>query len=188
MTLSRATRRVLLGLLGVAFVSGALYAWRSGAITPASVRVWLESLGPAAPLIFIGAFVGSAFCGLPGMVFVIGARLAFGPVLGFSVSMIGGLLALTAPFLIARRVRRSRAATAPWRPKNRHLARALGLVERYPFRAVFVLRLVLWFNSPLSYALAYTPIRFMTYLAACACALAPVVAVAMVATSWFLGW
>ena len=83
---------------------------------------------------------------------------------------------------MARRLGRTRVE--PWRPKNRHLARALGLVERHPFRAVLLLRLVLWFNSPLSYAMAFTPIRLRTYVVGCACALAPVVAFAMVATGW----
>jgi len=60
------------------------------------------------------------------------------------------------------------------------------LLATHPFRAILLLRLVLWFNPPLSYALAFTPTRAGTYLAACATALAPVVATAMVMTSWFL--
>ncbi len=180
---SRATRRVLLAILVVAFVAGAVYLWRTGAVTPASVRAWLDSLGPAAPLIFIGAFIGGAFVGLPGMVFVVGGRLAFGPYVGFAVGLAGGLLAVTVPFVAARRLGRTRGER--WHPKNRHVARVFGLVERHPFRAVLALRLVLWFNPPLSYALAFAPIRLSTYLAACACALAPVVALAMVATGWF---
>jgi hypothetical protein len=88
------------------------------------------------------------------------------------------------PFVIARRVRR--AGDNPWQPRHRLLVRAFGALETHPFRAVLVLRLVLWFNPPLSYALAFTPIRLGTYFAACATALAPVVAAAMFATSWFL--
>lgn len=184
MTISRTLRRVVLGVFVAAFVAGAVYLWQTGAVTPTSVRDWLDSLGPAAPAIFIGAFIAGSFVGLPGMAFVIGGRLAFGPALGFAVGYGGGLLAVSIPFLIARRVRR--AGSDPWRPRQRHLARAFELVETRPFRAVLVLRLVMWFNPPLSYALAFAPVPFRVYLAACATALAPVVGVAMIATSWFL--
>ena len=42
----------------------------------------------------------------------------------------------------------------------------------------------LWFNPPLSQALAFTTLPLRTYVAACALALAPVVAIAVVATGW----
>ena len=182
---SRRARRVSIGVFIVAFVIGAAYLWRTGALTPASVAAWLDSLGPAAPLLFIAAMVGGAFVGAPGMVFVVGGRLAFGPVIGFIVGYSGGMLAVTLPFLLARRVRGAGTAE-PWRPKHRWLARTFAMVETHPFRAVLLLRLVLWFNPPLSYALAFVRISTPTYIAACALALAPVVALAMIATGWFL--
>lgn len=184
MKLSRTLRRAALGVFIVAFVVGAVYLWRSGKVTPTSVQAWLESLGPAAPLLFVGAFVAGAFVGLPGMAFVIGARLAFGPWLGFAAGYIGGMCAVTIPFIVARRLRH--AGSAPWRPKNKWAARAFALIETHPYRAVVALRLVLWFNPPLSYALAFTPLSWRVYIAACATALAPVVALAMAATSLFL--
>ncbi|HVK71716.1 MAG TPA: VTT domain-containing protein [Kofleriaceae bacterium] len=181
---SRAFRRVVLGVLIVAFVGGAIYLWRTGAVTASSIRAWLDSLGPAAPALFVAAFIGGAFVGLPGMAFVVAGRLAFGPWLGFVLGFGGGLLAVTLPFVAARLLRRN--AGEPWRPRGRLAARAYALLETHPFVAVVLLRLILWFNPPLSYALALTPIRLPVYVAACAVALAPVVAVAMIATSWFL--
>ncbi len=184
MALSRTTRRAILGVFVVAFVAGAILLWRTGAVTPTAVRSWLESLGPAAPVLFVGAMVGGAFVGLPGMAFVIGGRLAFGPYLGFVVGYGGGLLAVTLPFVVARRVRG--AGTDPWRPTHPRLVKLFDLLETHPFRAVLLLRLILWFNPPLSYALAFMPMPMRTYLAACALALLPVVAAAMIATGWFL--
>ena len=184
MTPSRTSRRVLIGVFAVAFVAGAVYLWRTGLVTPSSVGAWLESLGPAAPALFVAAMVGGAFIGLPGMAFVVGGRLAFGPYVGFAVGYGGGLLAVTLPFLLARRLRG--AGRDPWRPKQAWLQRIFDLLDTHPFRAVLLLRLVLWFNPPLSYALAFMPMPARLYIAACALALAPVVATAMVATSWFL--
>lgn len=184
MAISRAVRRAFLGAFIVGFVGGAVYLWRTGAVTPSSVRAWLDSLGPAAPALFLGAMVLGAFVGMPGMAFVVGGRLAFGPWLGFVLGYAGGMLAVTVPFLAARTLRRP--AGPPWRPRHRLAARAFAQLETHPFRAVLIMRLLLWFNPPLSYALAFAPIRFRVYFLGCAVALAPVVAAAMVATGWFL--
>jgi uncharacterized membrane protein YdjX (TVP38/TMEM64 family) len=181
--LSRATRRVILGILIAAFVVGAVYLWRTGAVTPESVRDWLDSLGPAAPVLFVIAFMAGSFVGLPGIVFVIGGRLAFGPYVGLIAGYIGGLCAVTVPFVTARKLRRTEGA--PWRPKNRHARRAFELLDRHPFRGVLVLRLLLWFNPPLSYALAFSRVPFKSYVAACAIALAPIVTAAVFLTGYF---
>jgi uncharacterized membrane protein YdjX (TVP38/TMEM64 family) len=183
-TISRTARRVILGILIVAVVVAGVLLWRSGMVTPGAIKDWLDSLGPAAPLLFLAVFVGTAFLGLPGMAFVVGGRLAFGPYVGFAVGYVGGLAAVTAPFLIARRLRG--AGRDPWKPKWAWVAKAMAMVETHPFRAVVGMRLVLWFNAPLSYALAFAPVPARTYVAACAIALAPVVAAAMIATGWFV--
>lgn len=185
MALSRPLRRVILGVFAAVFVGGAIYLWRTGAVTPTTVKEWLESLGPAAPALFIAAMVGGAFVGLPGMAFVIGGRLAFGPTLGFAVAYGGGLLAVTLPFLVARGVRKA-GSQEPWKPTRPWMAKIWATIETHPFRTVLLLRLVLWFNPPLSYALAFVRMPARTYIAACATALAPVVALAMIATGWFL--
>lgn len=184
MTVSRNVRRALLGVLVVAFVCGAVYLWRTGSVTPSSIRAWLESLGPAAPVLFVGAFVLGSFVGLPGMAFVVGGRLAFGPWLGFALGYGGGLCAVTMPFLAARLLRRQ--PETPWRPRNRHLARVFDQLEHHPLRSVIVLRLILWFNPPLSYALALTRVRLRDYLLGCALALAPVVAAGVIASGFFM--
>jgi uncharacterized membrane protein YdjX (TVP38/TMEM64 family) len=172
------------GLLVAISIGGAIHLWRTGNMSPTAMRDWLDSLGPAAPLIFIGAMVAGAYLGLPGMVFVVGGRLAFGPYVGFIVGYGGGLLAVTAPFVTARLLRR--AVSEPMRPRNRWVARAFAQVEHHPIRSVLIMRLIVWFNAPLSYALALTEIRVRDYVVACALALLPVVAMAMIATGWFL--
>lgn len=184
MTISRNLRRAALAVLVLAFVGGAVFLYSTGSVTPSGIRAWLDSLGPAAPVLFVGAFVLGSFVGLPGMAFVVGARLAFGPWLGFALGYGGGLCAVTLPFVTARLLRRQ--PEVPWRPKNRHLARAFAQLETHPLRAVILLRLLLWFNPPLSYALALTSVRLRDYLIGCAVALAPVVAAGVIASGWFL--
>ena len=175
-------RTIVLGVLVGAFVIGAIWLWRTGAVSPTSVRDWLDDLGAAAPLLFVAVFVLGAFIGLPGMAFVIGGVLAFGPWLGFALGFGGGLLAVTIPFVAARKL--GRREGDPWRPKQRHAARAFALLETHPYRGVVVLRLILWFNPPLSYALALSSVTLRTYVSASAVALAPVVAIAATTTHW----
>lgn len=169
-------------MLIAAFVGGAAWAYATGRASPAAIDAWLSSIGPAAPALFVGAFVGGALLGLPGMVFVIGGRLAFGAELGFALGYGAGLLACLVPFAVARRIRGGVAT--PWAPRNRHLRRAMDLVESRPLRSVVLLRLVLWFNPPLSYALAMTGVRMPAYAAGCALGLAPIVALAVLTTGW----
>jgi uncharacterized membrane protein YdjX (TVP38/TMEM64 family) len=183
-TLSRTARRAALGVFVVVFVAGAAYLWQTGAVTPTTVARRIATLGPAAPLLFVGAMIGGAFVGLPGIAFVVGGRLAFGPYVGVLVGFGGGMLAVTLPFVLARRVRG--AGRDPWRPRHPWLVRVFDTIETHPFRAIVALRLVLWFNPPLSYTLAFMTVSTRTYVTACAVALGPVVAIAMVATSWFL--
>ena len=176
-------RALILWLVG-AFVAGAIWAAATGRMSAGAIDAWLESLGPMAPAMFVGAFVGGAMIGLPGMVFVVAGRLAFGPETGFALGYGGGVLACLVPFAAARRLRRGEPR--PWEPKNRHVRRAFEMIESHPLRAVIVLRLILWFNPPLSYALAMTSVPVRAYVAGCAVALAPVVAAAVFATGWFV--
>ena len=175
-------KRALLLALVVAFVAGTAWASATGRVSASAIEAWLASLGPIAPALFVAAFVGGAMIGLPGMMFVVGARLAFGAETGFALGYGAGVLACVVPFATARRLRSDRGA--PWQPRNRHLRRAFDLVESHPLRAIIVLRLVFWFNPPLSYALALTSVPLRSYVAGCAIALAPVVAVAVLAIGW----
>jgi uncharacterized membrane protein YdjX (TVP38/TMEM64 family) len=175
-------KRALLAVLVAAFVGGAVWAYSTGRMSAGAIEAWLASLGPAAPVMFVGAFVAGAMIGLPGMMFVIGGRLAFGAEAGFALGYGGGVLACLVPFAAGRRLRGGGAA--PWQPRNRHLRRVFGMIESHPLRTIVVLRLVLWFNPPLSYALAMTGVSARTYFTGCALALAPVVAIAVLTTGW----
>lgn len=170
------TQQLVTAAAVAVFLGGMAYMALTGAVTPESVRDWLDGLGPAAPILYVCAFILGLLVGLPGMAFVIGANLAFGPWAGFFLAYGGGLLAVTIPFVGTRALRTRDAA--PWRPKNRYAALAFAKLETHPFLAVVVLRLILWFNAALTYALALSPIRTRVYVSACALALAPVVAAA----------
>lgn len=176
-------QRIVVAIALAIVATGTIYAAVTGSLTPSSVRAWLDSLGPAAPVLFIGAFVIGSSVGLPGTAFVLGARLAFGPWAGFFLAYGGGMLAVTLPFFIARR---ARDGGQPWRPKGKLAARAFAKLETHPRTAVIGLRLILWFNTAVTYALAFSPVRARDYVLSCAIGLAPVVAVMVLAVGYFL--
>ncbi|MEZ4404618.1 MAG: VTT domain-containing protein [Kofleriaceae bacterium] len=175
-------RRLALYALVAVLATTMIYMAITGAITPGAVRDWLASLGPWAPVLFVVAFVAGLLIGLPGMAFVVGARLAFGPWLGFALAYGGGVVAVTVPFLSARALRR--ADVPPWRPQGRRVGRLFAQLERHPFWVVLALRSILWFNAALTYALALSSVRTRDYVVASALALAPVVAVATLVSGW----
>jgi uncharacterized membrane protein YdjX (TVP38/TMEM64 family) len=178
----RTVRIVGISLLVAAFVTTAFIVYRRGGITAKEVAAWLDSLGAMAPVLFSVVFVVGLMIGLPGMVFVIGARLAFGPWLGFALAYGVGLVGMMLPFAIGRALR----SDSHWQPKNKWLAKLVLMIERRPIAAVVLLRIVLWFNSPVAYALAASRLRWRDYIIGCVVALAPVVLLAFLATGWFL--
>lgn len=178
----RALRWAAIAVLGSAFVATAVILFRRGGLTSKEVAAWLDAMGPWAPVLFSVAFVVGLLIGLPGMVFIIGARLAFGPYLGFGLAYGVGLLGLMAPFAIGRGLR----SGSHWAPKNKWLAKLVLMIEHRPLTAVVLLRLVLWFNSPVAYALAASQLRWRDYVLGCVIALFPVVLIAFVATGYFL--
>lgn len=184
--MSRWTRQRVVIAVAVAIVAAVMiYMAVTGGLSARAIQRWLDSLGPAAPILFVAAFVAGALIGLPGMAFVVGARLAFGPWLGFVLAYGGGLLAVTVPFVGARALRRR--DVAPWRPTNPRLGKLWNQLEARPLVVVIALRLVLWFNAALTYALALSGIRTRDYVLGSAIALAPVVAAATLVSGWLGG-
>jgi uncharacterized membrane protein YdjX (TVP38/TMEM64 family) len=173
-------KRVAAGLLVVALATCAFVARRAGVDAPMLQRELL-ALGCFAPPLFLLVFAAGELLHLPGILFVLVARIVFGPTLGFVLGYSGALLAVTLSFTVGRQVlAAARATKEPWRPKWRFLKRAFDRVEGRPIQTIALLRLVLWLAPPLSYALASTNVRARDHLAGTAIGLViPVLGVAI---------
>jgi uncharacterized membrane protein YdjX (TVP38/TMEM64 family) len=175
-------RRALVSRIGAALVilvlaTGAILARRAGIDAP-TVQRELVALGVLAVPVFIAAFTVGELLHLPGILFVVAARIVFGPTLGLALGYTGAVVALMVSFFVARRlVAAARATREPWRPRWRPLRAAFERLESRPVSSIAVLRLVLWLAPPLTYALATTKIRARDHLAGCAIGLVlPVIA------------
>lgn len=170
---SRACAVLVVGLLATL----AVLARRSG-VDAATLQGELVALGCFAAPVFIVAFTAGELLHLPGILFVVAARVVFGPTLGLALGYAGAVVALTVSFFVARRVVvAARATREPWRPRWRPLRVTFERLEAHPVASIAVLRLVLWLAPPLTYALAATKVRARDHLIGCAIGLvAPVVA------------
>jgi uncharacterized membrane protein YdjX (TVP38/TMEM64 family) len=176
-------RPVALVLVIVLLIGVGIWLQRTGSLTQAALVEWVRGLGPWAVPAFILAFILGELIHLPGMLFVVAARVAFGPLVGFALGYGGAIIAVTAPFLLARTLgaRRPRLGGARWRL----IERLLDGVETHPLRTVVLLRLVLWLAPPVDYALAFTRIRTRDYVLGSAVGLIPIIALAAYGVSWF---
>ena len=141
----------------------------------------LLALGYFAPPLFLVIFAAGELLHLPGILFVIVARVVFGPSLGFVLGYVGAVFAVTISFAVARQIlAAARSTTDPWRPRWRFLQRAFDRLEAHPVQTIALLRLVLWLAPPLSYALASSKVRVRDHVVGSAIGLvAPVLGVVL---------
>ncbi len=77
----------------------------------ARLRDYVEGFGPAAPLVFVVAYVVATVAFLTGTPLTLLAGLAFGPVMGAVYVVAGATVGLTLAFLVARYAARSLVAS-----------------------------------------------------------------------------
>lgn len=173
--------RVGAALVLLLLVAGAIAARRSG-IDADSIQARLLSLGIFAAPAFIVAFALGEVLHLPGILFVVAARVVFGPTAGLALGYAGAVVALTLSFFVARRlVDAARATREPWRPKWRPLRATFERLESHPVKSIALLRLVFWLAPPLTYALAATKVRARDHLIGCAVGLVvPVIGASLI--------
>ncbi len=148
-------RLVLLALLIVALALG---AWATGlheTWTTARLQASVAEAGAWGLLLFFAAFTAGQLLQVPGVVFILAARAAWGPVAGFTTAYAGAVLSATLVFLIVRAVGGTPLAEVRWAPARRLLA---GL-DRRPVATIAALRALLMLAPPLNYALALSPVR-----------------------------
>ena len=142
----------------------------------------MQRAGAWGGVAYLGAFVVGALMHVPGTIFLLAARIAYGVIGGGFLAYFGALCAVTASFVFARTLGGRAFAEIRWAPVRRLLAR----LEDHPVRTIAILRVILWMSPPLNYALAMSTVRFRDYVIGSALGLvAPVVAV-MILSDWIL--
>ena len=146
---------------------GLLLWWAGRSLAPRllSIVAHIQSLGPAAPIAFIGIYALAVVALIPASLLTIAGGAVFGLIRGVIYALIGATLGSTAAFLLGRYVaRRLVARRLAAMPRFAAIERAVSARGR---RIVFLLRLspVVPFNF-LNYALGLTTISVWDFVIA----------------------
>jgi uncharacterized membrane protein YdjX (TVP38/TMEM64 family) len=127
------------------------------------MRTWAQSVGIAAPLLFLLGHILATMTPIPRTVFTLAAGLLFGSVLGVALSLVATVLSAVLAFGVVRRL--ARGAVLPH--LNHKVLRAMDVrLCRRGWLAVASLRLVPAVPfAVLNYCSALSSIRFRHYLA-----------------------
>jgi uncharacterized membrane protein YdjX (TVP38/TMEM64 family) len=141
-------------LLALAFVIASAMGWRDW-LTPDRLQHAVVEAGWWGVVLFFIIFSVGQLMQVPGVVFIIAARAAWGPTLGFFGAYVGAVMSATFVFVLVRAIGGRPLGEITWAPARRILA---GL-ERRPVLTIAALRAVMMLAPPLNYAFALSPIR-----------------------------
>ena len=127
------------------------------------IKIWVQSFGVIAPLIYIGLYLISAVFFLPGFPVTVLAGFIFGPLWGVFYASIGSIISVACAFLVARYV--ARDLVEGWVSGSAQFRKIDEQVEEQGWRILMVTRLVPIFPFNLqNYAYGLTGIRFSTFV------------------------
>jgi uncharacterized membrane protein YdjX (TVP38/TMEM64 family) len=159
---------VLFGGVGLVFVFGAPVLGLGG---EATVQQWLGAAsGPWALPVAVLAFGVLAFVGVPQIMLIAAAVVAFGPVTGFAYSWIGTMVSSLVGFYLGR----AAGAATLERFSGEGVRRFMELVGRNGFFASFIVRLVP--SAPfivVNMAAGVTPMRVVDFALGTALGIVP---------------
>ncbi|MDW8247414.1 MAG: VTT domain-containing protein [Sandaracinaceae bacterium] len=141
----------------------------SEALNRKAIQSAIQGFGLPGFLTFLALFAVGELFHVPGIVFVLAAVFAYGPILGFGASYVGALTSVSLSFWVVRRIGGSLLHTS----KRPMIQKMLKRIESHPILTVALLRLFLFLLPPLNYFLALTAIRYRDYLIGSALGLVP---------------
>lgn len=101
--------KLLAGIIAIVAVAVGLKHLGSTALVE-SILAWIASLGPLAPIAFVGVYIIAAVLFIPGAILTISGGFLFGLAYGMIYVSVGATLGATCAFLIGRYVARERIA------------------------------------------------------------------------------
>ncbi len=149
------------GALTIAALVGV--AWWLGLpsyVTHERIHALLAESGPWGPLFFVLAFAVLEPFGVPGVVFVIPASLAWPTSVAVALSVLGATGAGAVSFLLARGVLGHTAE----RYLPARVRRFTETARANPIRTVLVVRLLFFLAAPAHWALSLSGVRFAPFL------------------------
>lgn len=176
---------VLLLIMAVAVVAAMIL----GVPSRTEVQVWLDGLGPAAPVVFVVVYAAATLTPLPKNVLSVAAGIAFGLAWGVGLVWVASMAGACAAFALSRSLGREAVEAMV----GHHVAPVDDALQRHGTLAVVAVRLVpvLPF-TPVNYALGLTALHWRPYALGTALGIVPgtvahvALGASVTATSWGL--
>ncbi len=156
-------RRLVGGAIVIAVIAALFMLGRVAAGPLQNFAMWVENLGPLAPVVFVAGYVVATIAFVPGSILTLAAGAIFGLVRGTIYVFIGATLGATAAFLVARYV--ARPIVERRLAGNERFKRIDRVIEKEGGKMVVLMRLspLLPFNA-LNYALGISKVGFLPYV------------------------
>lgn len=124
--------------------------------------MWVDGLGPLAPVVFIAGYIVATVAFVPGSILTLAAGAIFGVVRGTAYVFVGATLGAAAAFLVARYV--ARPFVERRFAGNGNFQRVDRIIQQGGGRMVLLMRLspLLPFNA-LNYSLGISKVGFRSY-------------------------
>lgn len=133
---------------------------------------WVEQIGPAGVVVFIGVYAMATVLFLPGWIFTVAAGLLFGVIGGTAVALCGATLGAALAFLVARYLIRDRVEKfSRSNPRFHAIDQAIG-ENGWKIVGLLRLNLLIPFNVS-NYFFGITAIPFWTYVVVSAVGMFP---------------
>jgi len=151
------------GVVAIAVIAGLFLLGRVAAEPLRNFAMWVESLGPLAPVVFVAGYILATVAFVPGSILTLAAGAIFGLVRGTIYVFIGASLGAAAAFLVARYI--ARPIVERRLAGNERFERIDRVIEKEGGKMVVLMRLspLLPFNA-LNYALGISKVGFIPYL------------------------
>ena len=120
-------------------------------ITVDGIQDAVAQLGPWGPAVFVLAAAAGVSVGIPGLLFIPGGVVAFGPVLGAALSWLGLLIGCTVAVFWVQKVGGFQNGA---NDKEGKIQRAMRLARERPIVGVLLVRALLFASPPANAALA----------------------------------
>ena len=159
-------RWLVVGAAALAIIAALFFLGRVAAEPLRSFAMWVNELGPLAPVVFIAGYVVATVAFVPGSILTLAAGAIFGLLRGTIYVFIGATLGATAAFLVARYL--ARPMVERKLAGNERFQRVDRIVEQEGGKMVVLMRLspLMPFNA-LNYALGISKVRFLDYVLGC---------------------
>ena len=139
-------------------------------IQPIEIREWILSYGILAPVLYIIIYTLRTLILFPASILTLAGGLAFGPLWGTVLTVIGATGAAALAFRVSRKLGRNIVAKR-WKGKGEKIQEQL---ESNGFFYVLVLRFIPFFNFDLiSYLVGVSKVKFMPYILGTALGIIP---------------